>query len=77
MAVKKTASLAEQLRALAEAAPAMRKAGITGATIDGVSVTLAPPDAEPPKDDRPGPAPDVMFGDPDSFFGPGRKAGAS
>ena len=74
MAMKKSASLAEQLRALTEAAPALRAAGVTSVTVDGVSATLAPPEEEPPEE-RPAP-PEVMLGNPDDFFGDRRK-GAS
>lgn len=74
MAVKKTASLAEQLRALTEAAPGLRAAGVLSVSIDGVSARLAPAPADAPSDrpDKDAP-PEIEFGDPDSFFGDAKK----
>lgn len=74
MAVKKTASLAEQLRALTDAAPGLRAAGVLSVTVDGVSARLAPAPAEasPGTGDETA-APEIEFGSTDPFFGDAKK----
>lgn len=68
MAVKKTLSLAEQLRIIADAAPSLRAAGVTRVGADG-SFTLAPADRAAPTDRDPPPAApdDVDLGNVSSF----------